>query len=195
MSLDSPPSRCDLCRDPLGSSSALRCAELDLCPSCFDGSNIDQSLRASRGFLLEHERGEQLTDRGLDEYYKAVGTLPMGTGVTVAFGREDLAHKVTKLFRRELQVGDPLFDDHVFVDAMVTPRLESLMATAGFQSAVMDLLSEVRAFRIEDRVVRVEVYSRVGLSPIGTLGRSVVVLMHHLDTFARSSRPGEDAGT
>ena len=47
-------------------------------------------------------------------------TLPKSTGVEASFSSEGLADKLLKIFKKEIQVGDPLFDEqgHIKTDTM-----------------------------------------------------------------------------
>ena len=75
-------------------------------------------------------------------YHLAVtGRAAAGFTVTADFSREGFLDRLRKLFQREIQVGDPLFDDFVFVNTDDRPEVEALLRHSGAQSTLMDLVS------------------------------------------------------
>ncbi len=54
--------------------------------------------------------------------------------------RERLAHSVISLFKEELEVGDPLFDDNVWVETADRSGTGQLLQSQGAQSALLQLV-------------------------------------------------------
>ena len=63
-----------------------------------------------------------------------------GFSVTADFSREGMLAKLRKLFQREIQVGDPIFDDFVYISTRQREDTEALLRRSGAQSTLMDLL-------------------------------------------------------
>lgn len=76
---------------------------------------------------------------------------------TVKFSSETLGW-LKRLFVREVQVGDPVFDDAVWVSARDRREAARLLGIEGVQSAVLEAVSNDAALRIEGNQVFVERY-------------------------------------
>jgi hypothetical protein len=64
------------------------------------------------------------------EVTEIVVTLPKTTGVEATFTREGLADKLLKIFKAEIQIGDPLFDEHVHIKTDTTEATEALLQSS-----------------------------------------------------------------
>jgi hypothetical protein len=57
------------------------------------------------------------------------------------FSSEHLGHKLIKLFSDELQAGDPIFDDRIYVDTEQRDATAALLASETIQSALLQLVA------------------------------------------------------
>ena len=55
--------------------------------------------------------------------------------------RQRMRHRVLKLFVHELEVGDPLFDDRVFISTETPEETQRVMDEEGVQSAILALVA------------------------------------------------------
>ena len=74
----------------------------------------------------------------------------------VAFKREHVGHALIKRFSRELQVGDELFDDAVYIDTEMPAALWEFVGRTEVQSALMYLVGMIVPVRIENGLLLVE---------------------------------------
>ena len=72
-------------------------------------------------------------------FYQAIHTwtLPFDTELDATFTAERFEHKVVKLFREELQVGDELFDGRVYIKTGTREPLAELLSVEPVQSAIL----------------------------------------------------------
>ena len=133
---------CAFCEVPHAREHLRRDHELDICDRCAHGGA--QEALSARGHTLEvrewtttyRHKGSTYT-----RYHLAVtGRAAAGFTVTADFSREGFLDRLRKLFQREIQVGDPLFDDFVFVNTDDRPEVEALLRHSGAQSTLMDLV-------------------------------------------------------
>ena len=96
---------------------------------------------------------------------------------TVSFSFEELGW-LRRLFTREVQVGDPLFDDAVWISTNDHEATARLLACEGVQSAVLDAVTMRGALDLRDDGVRIR---RSGSDPRvpGELGVLVASILHH----------------
>jgi len=96
-------------------------------------------VTVQRRFLLQ--TGEA-TDENNAELTELAFTLPKSTEIQATFSRESLATKVLKVFKKEIQTGDPLFDEavHIKTDTAepTTALLESTVVRASIESLVIN---------------------------------------------------------
>ena len=148
---------CGIC-DEQYSSGSIRIAGMNVCPRCEVGNVL--RVLASRGYALDIEiwQTENSNPRsgGPNVWYhiRLLGRTPVRTNLHVRFSRENLLDKVAKIFTREIQVGDPLFDDMIYVRAKENSPVRDFLASDGVQSAVMEMVGSRGRLTIEGDIVR-----------------------------------------
>jgi hypothetical protein len=87
-------------------------------------------------------RGGEVTDASKADRTELAYTLPKSTGVQARFSRENLRTSLRKVFKKELQMGDPLFDEvvHIETDTLdaATKLLESIVVRASIESLIVN---------------------------------------------------------
>lgn len=135
---------CAFCELPHPRTRLRRDHELDICDHCAHGGA--QAAMLARGNSLtvrewtsnvRGPNGGQYTIHHLAVTARPAAECP----VSADFSREGVLDKLRKLFRREIQVGDPLFDDFVFIKTEDRHETEALLRHSGAQSTLMDLVS------------------------------------------------------
>lgn len=126
----------------------------DLCSfSETGGLEIVSGLRLCRECILE-DPTRALAQRGIaplegtDPFRKPLGRAFHASlfldahdlGFSLQCLREGLHHKVIKLFSAEFQVGDPIFDDAIYLRTDDPGKAGALLANQGVQSALLALL-------------------------------------------------------
>lgn len=91
---------------------------------------------------------------------EVVVTLPKSTGVEATFSREGFADKVLKLFKKEIQVGDPLFDEHVHIRTDTTDATEALLQSSDIRAIIERVVTEGGAIEIDGATVKMDVPGR-----------------------------------
>lgn len=177
--------RCALCQIPLEQEEAERFATLDLCRPCLDGTFGERV--AHRGIRVQ-QLG--LVTRSLREnrtqyiYTLVSGTASCDLSLQASFSREDLFSRVGKLFRPELKVGDPLFDDTVFIRTDDKEGLARLLRVESLQSVIHHAISELaeheQPLRVDGPRVRLRSVQSPSSSRSDYLRRIVALVLHHL---------------
>ena len=124
---------CDLCST--ASDSLLRAVGLQLCERCH--------LADPTEALANHHIPAEWDTRLL-RFSAGLGLPRQDPNFKIRFAPEAWHHTVSKLFVDEVQVGDPLFDDAVFVRTSNESLAREMLASEGVQSALLMLLSDTR---------------------------------------------------
>ena len=133
-----------------------RMAVLDICDRCrLEG--VFEHLRM-RGFGAESRLWVSVLDedllfpQGSDGGQQSVLDihikLPVDPGIQLGCIKQEWGHHIRKLFRREVEVGDPIFDDYVYVYEGSGAAVTDLLSHEGIQSAVL-LVSVQGSFVLE----------------------------------------------
>lgn len=147
---------CAFCELPHPRNQLRRDHELDICDHCaIDGA---RTAMLARGNTLTVREWTTTVRSPNGSYYTvnhmAVTASPRAEfSVTAVFSREGLLDKLRKLLRRELQVGDPLFDDFVFIKTEDRQETEALLHRSGAQSTLMELVSRFDRVALNNGVV------------------------------------------
>ena len=83
-------------------------------------------------------------------------TLARATGVQATFGPEGLSARFGKLFKKEIQTGDALFDEHVHVKTETEDATTKLLESSDVRTVIERVVSEGGAVAIEDAKVTFE---------------------------------------
>jgi hypothetical protein len=135
---------------------------MPLAPTAALGDDRWMSNLAGLGVAVQQRfftRGE-VSDASTADRTELAYTLPKSTGVQATFSHENLATSLRKVFKKELQVGDPLFDEVVHIatenlDAAAR-LLESTDVRASIESLIvkggaLELAGELATFDLPGR--------------------------------------------
>jgi len=127
---------CDFCEQPSPDGTYDRVVGLDMCTDCRQ-FGIRDPLSA-RGYRVLFKQWTTFSNSERSPYhYRVTVVLPVTLEVRLRCAREGWQHRLVKLFRSELQVGDPLFDDLIHVGSAPSAALADLLASEGLQSAIL----------------------------------------------------------
>jgi len=87
-------------------------------------------------------------------------TLPKSTGVEASFSAEGLADKLLKIFKKEIQVGDPLFDEQVHIKTDTTEATEALLQSSDLRAIIERVIVNGGAIEIDGNTVKMDVVGR-----------------------------------
>ncbi len=94
------------------------------------------------------------------ELTELVVTLPKSTGVEASFSREGLGDKLIKIFKKEIQIGDPLFDEHVLIKTDTAEATEALLQSTDLRAIIERVITNGGAIEIDGFTVKWEVPGR-----------------------------------
>jgi hypothetical protein len=94
------------------------------------------------------------------EVTEVIVTLPKTTGVEASFTREGLADKLLKIFKKEIQIGDPLFDEHVHIKTDTTDATETLLQSSDMRAIIERVITNGGAIEIDGAAVKLEIPGR-----------------------------------
>ena len=87
-------------------------------------------------------------------------TLPKSTGVEATFTPEGFGDKLLKLFKKEIQVGDPLFDEHVHIRTDTTDATEALLESIDLRAIIERVITDGGAIEIDGAGVKLDMPGR-----------------------------------
>lgn len=94
------------------------------------------------------------------EMTELVVTLPKSTGVEATFSQEGFADKVFKIFKKEIQAGDPIFDEQVHIKTDTTEATEALLQSQDLRAIIERVITGGGAIEIDGNTVKMEVTGR-----------------------------------
>jgi hypothetical protein len=154
---------------------------LDICDDC----RLAPSERVGGwASLFVEERWDNVRRRNRNEPVQIISVIARGSVAlpAVSFGPEHLGW-LRRLFAREVQVGDPLFDDAVWVATSDHEATARLLASEGVQSAVLEAVAMSAELRLRGKevFVRTSASSSRARAP-GEVGVLAVSILHHATT-------------
>src|SRR5262245_59492213 len=87
-------------------------------------------------------------------------TLPKSTGVEATFTSEGFGDKLLKIFKREIQVGDPLFDEQVHIKTDTVEKTEALLQSSDMRAIIERVVVNGGAIEIDGNTVKMDVAGR-----------------------------------
>jgi hypothetical protein len=100
------------------------------------------------------------TAEGSADMTELVFSLPKSTGVEATFDHEGLGDKLLKLFKKEIQVGDPLFDDQVHVKTDTPEQTTRLLESSDMRAIIERVVVNGGAIEIDGASVKMEIKGR-----------------------------------
>jgi hypothetical protein len=90
-------------------------------------------------------------------------TLPKSTGVEATFAYEGLTERMVKIFKKELQTGDALFDQHVHIRTETSDQTSALLESTELRAIIEGIVSDGGAVEIDGATVKVELKDAASL--------------------------------
>jgi len=175
---------CELCGYPIGDGNTSEAAGMELCTPCHSGRFGDRL--AHRGLRLQclvkqpHIEGSG----GGQATREVAGAIAYDLELRASFSPEDWLAKVGKLFRRELQTGDPTFDPTVYVRTDHPDVLAQALRDERLRAAIVHAV-QVTGTAIMLERGRVTLYwQSIPSEQVPATLRCVALVLHHLDRFA-----------
>jgi len=177
---------CAFCELPHGSDILRRDYELDFCERCAEG-RAEVALR-ERGHTIvtrEWQTRERVGNEHYTFYHYSITARPrVSLSFRASFARESTLDRMIKVFRRELQVGDPLFDDFIYISTRDRAQVTTLLDSTGAQSTLMDLVSRFNSVFFDGGAFEVRERGTDPISPDAPAMLSVAAMLVHLEQAA-----------
>ncbi|MEE2645495.1 MAG: hypothetical protein VYD19_11230 [Myxococcota bacterium] len=142
--------RCALCFEE--AESFNRVGGLEVCDQCFHG-DLASRMEQLRGWIVYISTcvRKVRVQHQTHIYYQTTCEVTLSTesALELRCARLDFFSKLFGRFLGRVTVGDPLFDEFVYLRTKKPAQLRSLLKNESFQSSVMDLLGELPRFRVE----------------------------------------------
>lgn len=87
-------------------------------------------------------------------------TLPKSTGVQATFTAEGFSDKLLKIFKKEIQIGDPIFDQEVHIKTDTTDETTKLLQSNDLRAIVERVITNGGAIEIDGSTVKLELAGR-----------------------------------
>ena len=177
---------CAFCEQPYGPTRLRRELDLDICDRCACGHARFALLE--RGFTIttrEWQTRERAGDDSYAIYHYAVTARPrVSLSFRASFARESTLDRQIKEFRNHLQVGDPLFDDFIYISTRDRAQVTALLDSSGAQATLMDLVSRFNSVFFEGGAFEVRERSDSPVSPDAPALLSICAMLVYLERAA-----------
>jgi hypothetical protein len=87
-------------------------------------------------------------------------TLPKPMAIQATFAHEGLGEKLVKIFRKEIQTGDPLFDEAVHIKTETTGATTALLESTDVRAIIERVIVNGGAIEIDGAFVKMEIAGR-----------------------------------
>jgi hypothetical protein len=94
------------------------------------------------------------------ELTELVVTLPRSTDVEATFTPEGFSDKLLKLFKREIQIGDPIFDQEVHIKTDTEEATTALLQSSDMRAIIERVVTGGGAIEIDGATVKLEMVGR-----------------------------------
>jgi hypothetical protein len=94
------------------------------------------------------------------ELTEIVVTLPKSTGVEATFSPEGFTDKLLKLFKSEIQIGDPIFDQEVHIKTDSEDATTALLQSTDLRAIIERVITGGGAIEIDGATVKLEMAGR-----------------------------------
>lgn len=107
------------------------------------------TTRATTGFEINGIPINSSTKDGV----KYEWVLPRDTGIQASFAQESVGKKFMKIFTSELQTGDPLFDDTVYISTRDKDATAEFLSNEARRTIISDVVSRGGVISVQDKRV------------------------------------------
>lgn len=101
------------------------------------------------------ESGEEV-DAAKAEAVEVGFTLPRSTEVEASFSFEGFTEKLVKMFKKEVQTGDALFDQHVHIKSDTPETTAKLLESQELRAIIEGIVTEGGAVEVDGAFVKIE---------------------------------------
>ena len=130
--------QCAFCGEPSPLGTYDRMAGLDVCSLCRKSGVLKHLLNQGYLVLSRYRIIPGSRENGGQNCILEIDTaLPVDPGLQLRCVKESWAHSIQKLFRNEIQVGEPIFDDHIYISKGSGAAVADLLSHEGIQSAIL----------------------------------------------------------
>jgi hypothetical protein len=179
---------CDLCQGRLYTPGHRSCG-LELCDDCLLGGNVGERV-SHRGFRITQRIWTETSKNDSSSrthHTEVTGFVATTLRVHLRFNHESFVERIGKwLGTKELQVGDDLFDDAVFVVTQTPALAKQVLAIEGQQMVVLEALSELGTIKFDPAddgcqvTIHSAISSKASVHPSTGQQRAVACALHHL---------------
>lgn len=164
-----------------------RFAGLDICSTC--ATSDPEPLMLEHGIYIDW-------NAQLQTFSTSASIQGVDHELQLTCSPELLQHKLIKLFVHELEVGDPIFDDQIYLRTNTKARAADLLANEGVQTALLALLSGVRPGQVFPNHVTLEQgqltarsipLEGIGEDKVFDLRKHFAALALHLQRWSRAN--------
>jgi hypothetical protein len=138
------PVHCAFCELPTPANQLRREYELDFCERCAVDLEGVMAGRRARGDAVQIREWttEVYTGKRTQTFHhlEVSGVPRMQIPIDATFTREGAWARFLKLFSKEVQVGDPMFDDFIHIRTDDRAAAHAFLQHTGVQSVLMDLV-------------------------------------------------------
>lgn len=153
----------------------------------YDPSRPIHTLRDAGVQVIKTETSSSLSVEGVSIASASTAgerwefTLPQPTTLVASFGKEGVLKKIVKIFSKELQVGDPAFDDKVYISTSDPEKTGRFLQNEDVRNLIAEFVGEGGAVEIEG--TRVMIYAvNVGMVAVVS-EKDVARLVCHVMAF------------
>lgn len=176
------PACCAFCDNEVPTGKMRRQYELDFCERCALDVDSVIMLRRAAGDAVQVRQWTTNVwngNRNVTFHHFEVSGVPRARiPVRASFTREGAWEKLKKLFIREVQIGDPMFDEFIYVGTDDREATHAFLQHSGVQAVLMDLVSGHKRVTFQYGAITVHEEGPEEVDPSGALLPICAMLVH-----------------
>lgn len=185
----SGPACCAFCDNEVPTDELRRQYELDFCERCALDVDSVITLRRAAGDAVQVRQWTTTAWTGRRDvtfyHFEVSGVPRVRIPVRASFTREGAWERLKKLLIKEVQIGDPMFDEFIYVGTDDRKETHAFLQHSGVQSVLMDLVSGYKRVSFEYGAITVHEEGTEEVDVNGAL-LTVCAMLVHAERMARS---------
>lgn len=174
---------CDICSRPVRRLNLERICNIDVCSKC---SRVELARLIERKGWKTNLNAWEVQAQGVIHFIEVTSVCEeRDIPLRVSFRPEGLTQKAIKLFKKEIQVGDPKFDDAIYISTDTPELTTALLESEGAKGAIMELVSAGGLLRVADNSLHFSDQSKIKIT-VPAVHLRCCVLLHYIEALLES---------
>ena len=170
--------QCELCKGETVKENIFRYAALNICKLCDSNIEIYKRLKKSRKFNIIEDSKTYHLQSGIIVVWTIKYKIDFDINMKMVLKKEGIVSAVHKIFKNELEIGDHIFDDAIWIRGNPEEQVKNFLNHEGMQTVILELVGNGGILKIDRDYLEYYIES-------GSSNRSLncAILVHYLEQY------------